>query len=155
MTDHDRSFPQPVTVAEWSRPHGYSDAMTATGRVLVTAGIIGWNPQNQTIESDNFASQTAQALRNIVAVLAAAGAEPRHLVRLTWYVTSRDEYLAAREGIGLAYREILGRHYPAMAVVVALWTLVENLRFAIGAHRVVPPHGFTPSHHLKLLPIAG
>jgi enamine deaminase RidA (YjgF/YER057c/UK114 family) len=136
MTDHDRAFPQPVTVAEWSRPHGYSDAMTATGRVLVTAGIIGWNPQNQIIESDNFASQTAQALRNIVAVLAAAGAEPRHLVRLTWYVTSRDEYLAAREGIGLAYREILGRHYPAMAVVVVSALLEPRAKVEIEATAV-------------------
>lgn len=136
MTDHDRTFPQPVTVAEWSRPHGYSDAMTATGRVLVTAGIIGWNPQNQIIESDNFASQTAQALRNIVAVLAAAGAEPRHLVRLTWYVTSRDEYLAAREGIGLAYREILGRHYPAMAVVVVSALLEPRAKVEIEATAV-------------------
>jgi enamine deaminase RidA (YjgF/YER057c/UK114 family) len=136
MTDHDRSLPQPVTVAEWSRPHGYSDAMTATGRVLVTAGIIGWNPQNQIIESDNFASQTAQALRNIVAVLAAAGAEPRHLVRLTWYVTSRDEYLAAREGIGLAYREILGRHYPAMAVVVVSALLEPRAKVEIEATAV-------------------
>jgi enamine deaminase RidA (YjgF/YER057c/UK114 family) len=136
MTDPDRTFPQPVTVAEWSRPHGYSDAMTATGRVLVTAGIIGWNPQNQMIESDNFASQTAQALRNIVAVLAAAGAEPRHLVRLTWYVTSRDEYLAAREGIGLAYREILGRHYPAMAVVVVSALLEPRAKVEIEATAV-------------------
>lgn len=129
-------LPEPVTVPEWSRPHGYSDAMTATGRVLVTAGMIGWNPQNQTIESDNFASQTAQALRNIVTVLKTAGAEPRHLVRLTWYVTSRDEYLSAREGIGLAYREILGKHYPAMAVVVVSGLLEPRAKVEIEATAV-------------------
>ncbi len=128
--------PLPVTVAGWSRPHGYSDGMIAKGRVLVTSGMIGWNPEDQTIETDNFASQTAQALRNVVNVLRAAGAEPRHLVRLTWYVTSRDEYLAAREGIGVAYREIIGRHYPAMAVVVVAALLEARAKVEIEATAV-------------------
>lgn len=128
--------PLPVTVAGWSRPHGYSDGMIAKGRVLVTSGMIGWNPEDQTIETDNFASQTAQALRNVVDVLRAAGAEPRHLVRLTWYVTSRDEYLAAREGIGVAYREIIGRHYPAMAVVVVAALLEARAKVEIEATAV-------------------
>ena len=139
MTDRDvsSSLPQPVTVAGWSRPHGYSDGMSAAGRVLVTAGIIGWNPENQTIESDNFTSQTAQALRNVVAVLRAGGAEPRHLVRMTWYVTSRDEYLAAREGVGLAYREIIGKHYPTMAVVVVAALLEPRAKVEIEATAII------------------
>ena len=135
MTDRDisPSLPQPVAVAGWSRPHGYSDGVIATGRMLFTAGIIGWNPENQTIESDNFTSQTAQALRNIVGVLRAGGAEARHIVRMTWYVTSRDEYLAAREGVGLAYREIIGKHYPAMAVVVVSALLEPRAKVEIEA----------------------
>lgn len=139
MTDRDvsSSLPQPVTVAGWSRPHGYSDGMIAAGRVLVTAGIIGWNPENQTIESDNFTSQTAQALRNVVAVLRAGGAEPHHLVRMTWYVTSRDEYLAAREGVGLAYREIIGKHYPTMAVVVVAALLEPRAKVEIEATAII------------------
>jgi enamine deaminase RidA (YjgF/YER057c/UK114 family) len=111
--------------------------MIAAGRVLVTAGIIGWNPENQTIESDNFTSQTAQALRNVVAVLRAGGAEPRHLVRMTWYVTSRDEYLAAREGVGLAYREIIGKHYPTMAVVVVAALLEPRAKVEIEATAII------------------
>jgi len=132
------ALPEPVVVPGWSRPHGYSDGVTARGRVLVTAGMIGWNPQTQAIESDNFASQTAQALRNIVAVLKAAGAEPQHLIRMTWYVTNRDEYLAAREGIGLAYREIIGKHYPAMAVVVVAGLLEPRAKVEIEAAAVLP-----------------
>lgn len=137
MSDaQDSHVPMPISVAGWSRPHGYSDGMVAKGKVLVTSGMIGWNPENQTIETDNFASQTAQALRNIVDVLHAAGAEPQHLVRLTWYVTSRDEYLAAREGIGVAYREIIGRHYPAMAVVVVAGLLEARAKVEIEATAV-------------------
>jgi enamine deaminase RidA (YjgF/YER057c/UK114 family) len=131
-------LPVPVVVPDWSRPHGYSDGVTARGRILVTAGMIGWNPQTQAIESDNFASQTAQALRNIVAVLQAASAEPRHLIRMTWYVTSRDEYLAAREGVGLAYREIIGKHYPTMAVVVVAGLLDPRAKVEIEATAMLP-----------------
>jgi enamine deaminase RidA (YjgF/YER057c/UK114 family) len=139
MTDRTRgSLPEPVVVPDWSRPHGYSDGMIASGRVLVTAGMIGWNPRTQGIESDNFASQTAQALRNVVAVLEAAGAEPRHIVRMTWYVTSRDEYLAARGGIGAAFREIIGKHYPAMAVVVVAGLLEPRAKVEIEAMAVLP-----------------
>ncbi len=86
--------------------------MSARGRVVVTAGQIGWDPRTMTIESDDFAAQCAQVFRNIVDVLGAAGASADHLVRLTWYVTSRDEYLASLREVGRAYREIVGRHYP-------------------------------------------
>lgn len=132
-------LPGPVAVPGWARPHGYSDGMSAAGRVVVTAGLIGWNPESQRLETDNLASQVAQALRNVVAVLAAAGARPEHLVRLTWYITNRDEYLGARQAIGIAYREIIGRHYPAMAVVVVSGLLEPRAKVEIEATAVVPP----------------
>lgn len=130
--------PMPIVVSGWARPHGYSDGMQGRGRVVVTAGVIGWNPATQQVESDNFASQVAQCLRNIVAILEAARAEPRHLVRLTWYVTNRDEYIAARQAIGLAYREVLGRHYPVMAVVVVAALLEPRAKVEIEAMALVP-----------------
>jgi enamine deaminase RidA (YjgF/YER057c/UK114 family) len=113
--------------------------MAATGRIIVTAGQIGWNPATGTFATDDFAAQTAQALRNVVAVLHAAGAEPEHLVRLTWYVTSRSEYAAARHAIGAAYREIVGRHYPAMSVIVVSALLEDRAKVEIEATAVVPP----------------
>lgn len=124
-------------VPDWPRPSGFSDVVVASGRLVVTAGMIGWDPSTQVIESDNFASQTAQALRNVVEALRAAGAEPRHLVKMTWYVTNRDEYIASREGIGRAYREIVGRHYPAMAVVVVAGLLEPRAKVEIEATAVI------------------
>ena len=99
--------------------------MSARGRVIVTAGQIGWDPLTGAFASDELADQTAQTLRNVVAVLHSAGATPGHLVRLTWYVTNRDEYLAARGAIGEHYRAIIGRHFPAMAVIFVS-SLVES-----------------------------
>jgi enamine deaminase RidA (YjgF/YER057c/UK114 family) len=111
--------------------------MAATGRLVVTAGQVGWDPATGAFASDDFAEQTAQALRNVVAVLAAAGAGPERLVRLTWYVTSREEYLAARREIGRAWREIVGRVYPAMAVVVVAGLVEERAKVEIEATAVV------------------
>jgi enamine deaminase RidA (YjgF/YER057c/UK114 family) len=112
--------------------------MSASGRVVVTAGQVGWDPTTCTFASDDFAAQTTQALRNVVAVLRAGGAEPRHLVRLTWYIRSRDEYATARRAIGVAYREIVGRHYPAMSVVVVAGLFEEQAKVEIEAMAVVP-----------------
>jgi enamine deaminase RidA (YjgF/YER057c/UK114 family) len=122
----------------WARPVGYANGVSATGRVIVTAGQVGWDPTTATFASDDFAAQTAQALRNVVAVLRAGGAGPEHLVRLTWYVTSRDEYAAARRAVGAAYREIVGRHYPAMSVVVVNALFEERAKVEIEATAVVP-----------------
>ncbi len=129
-----------IVIDQWPRPSGYSNVATAAaaGRLVVTAGMIGWDPLTEAIESDNFASQTAQALRNIVDALAAAGAVPTDLVRLTWYVTNRDEYLASREGVGVAYRQIIGKHYPAMAVVVVAGLIEPRAKVEIEATAVVP-----------------
>jgi len=112
--------------------------MISSGRYLTLAGQIGWNPTTGTVESDDFATQTAQALRNIVALLAEAGAEPLHLVRLTWFVTSRDEYTAARKAIGAAYRELIGAHFPPMSVVMVSGLLDVRAKVEIEATAVIP-----------------
>jgi enamine deaminase RidA (YjgF/YER057c/UK114 family) len=130
--------PEAIEPEGWATPSGYANGMSATGRVVVTAGQVGWDPTTGTFASDDFATQSAQALRNVIAVLRAGGAEPRHLVRLTWYVRSRDEYAAARRAIGVAYREIIGRYYPAMSVVVA-GLFEERAKVEIEATAVVPP----------------
>ena len=133
------NVPRPATIAPagWAPPTGYAHGMTASGRVVVTAGQIGWDPVTQAFASDDFATQAAQALRNVVAVLRAAGASPEQLVRLTWFVTSRDDYLAARRAVGTAYREIVGGHYPAMSVVVVSGLLEARAKVEIEATAVV------------------
>lgn len=131
-------LPRPIHPQGWSAPIGYAHGVSATGRVIVTAGQIGWDPATGKIASTDFAAQAAQALRNVVAVLRAASAGPEHLVRLTWYVTSRDEYLASRKALGAAYREAVGKHYPAMAVVVVAALLEDGAKVEIEATAVVP-----------------
>lgn len=102
----------------WAPPKGYANGIAATGKLVVTAGQIGWNPETCQFETDDFAEQVAQTLKNVVAVLREAGAEPRDVVRLTWYITDRAAYLEAQREIGRVYREVMGKHFPAMAVVV-------------------------------------
>ena len=111
--------------------------MTARGRVIFTAGLVGWNPSTGEFESDDLTDQVAQTLRNIVAALAAARAEPRHLVRMTWYVTDRDSYLKARPKIGERYRDIIGRFFPAMAVVFVSALVESEAKVEIEATAVV------------------
>ena len=125
-------------IPNWPKPSGYSDVASASGRIVFTAGLIGWNPATQEIETDNFVSQAAQALRNVVDALKAAGAAPEHLVRLTWYITNRDEYIAARSALGMAYRETIGRHYPAMAVVIVAGLVEPRAKVEIEATAIVP-----------------
>ena len=120
----------------WARPRGYSNGVAATGRQVFVAGQIGWDAE-QRFASDDFAAQVRQALANVVAVLACAGAMPEHLVRMTWYVTSRDEYNAALTEIGAAYRELIGRNFPAMSVVVVAGLLEPRAKVEIEATAVV------------------
>jgi len=127
-----------ISPTGWKTPSGYAHGVSATGRVVVTAGQIGWNPLSGAFETDDFTAQTAQALRNVVSVLQAASARPEHLVRLTWFVTDRREYMRARKEIGKAYKEIVGRHYPAMSVVVVSGLLEERAKVEIEATAVVP-----------------
>ena len=121
----------------WPRPRGYANGMVREGRVLAIAGQIGWNPVSNEFASDDFAAQTRQALANIRTVLRAAGGQPEHVVRLTWYITSRAEYLAALAPIGAAWRELFGRHYPAMSVVVVSGLVEERARVEIEATAVL------------------
>ena len=132
------SNPRPVSVQGWPRPQGYTDGMSGRGRVVVTAGMVGWDPTTGEFASDELAAQTEQALRNVVNVLASAGASPRHLVRLTWYLTDRDEYVAGRDAIGEAYRATIGRHYPAMAVLFVTSLLEPRAKVEIEAMAIVP-----------------
>ncbi len=122
----------------WAKPSGYANGIAATGRLVFVAGQIGWNPITGEFETDDFAAQTAQALRNVAAVLAAAGAGPEHVVRMTWYVTDKAAYLASRREIGRAWREVMGRHYPAMAVVVVSALIEDRAKVEIEATAVVP-----------------
>jgi enamine deaminase RidA (YjgF/YER057c/UK114 family) len=107
----------------WPRPRGYANGVEAEGRLVFVGGMIGWDSAGE-FAGDDLPAQVRQALRNVVAVLAEAGGRPENVVRLTWYVTARDEYLAQQAEIGAAYREVMGRHFPAMAVV-AVSALVE------------------------------
>jgi enamine deaminase RidA (YjgF/YER057c/UK114 family) len=122
--------------AGWASPRGYANGIAATGRQVFVAGQIGWDAE-QRIVSDDFAAQVRQALANIVSVLASAGAAPEHIVRLTWYITSRDEYNASLAAIGASYREIIGRHFPAMSVVIVSGLVEPRAKVEIEATAVI------------------
>jgi enamine deaminase RidA (YjgF/YER057c/UK114 family) len=111
--------------------------MIATGRIVIVAGQIGWNPISCAFETDDLVGQIDQALRNIVAVLAEAGAAPANVVRLTWFLTNRSEYLDARREIGRVYRERMGTHYPPMSVVFVTGLAEERAKVEIEATAVV------------------
>ena len=121
----------------WPRPKGYSNAMAARGRIVMTAGVVGWNEQQEFLEK-TLAGQFAQTLRNIVAILECDGAYPKNIARLTCYVTSIDEYLDSAKEIGAAWREIMGRHYPAMALVEVVRLVERDAKVEIEATAVVP-----------------
>ncbi|ABL73153.1 MULTISPECIES: RidA family protein [Paracoccus] len=121
----------------WKATPGYSNGIAATGRMVFTGGMIGWNDQ-QEFETDDFVEQVRVTLKSIVAVLAEAGARPEHLVRLTWYVTDKREYLGALKGIGQAYKDIIGRHYPAMALVQVVALVEDRAKVEIEATAVIP-----------------
>jgi enamine deaminase RidA (YjgF/YER057c/UK114 family) len=123
--------------ATWAPPRGYSDGIVSSGRFVVLAGQVGWSPALAKFETDQFTAQVKQALQNVVALLAEAEAEPRHLVRLTWYVTDRAAYGAERKEIGRAYREVIGAHYPAMSVVFVSGLVEERAKVEIEATAVV------------------
>ena len=123
----------------WAAPKGFSDAIVAEGKVVALSGQVGWNPANLEFETDDFVEQTRQALHNVVTLLLESGARPQDLIRLTWYVVDRDEYNASRRAIGLIYREIIGRHYPAMSVVVVAGLLETRARVEIEATAVIGP----------------
>ena len=122
---------------DWAEPKGYANGVMARGALIFVGGQIGWNAAQQ-FESDDFIAQTRQALLNIVAVLKAAGAEPEHMVRMTWYVTDRVEYLARLKELGTAYREVMGRNFPAMTCVEVAGLVEERARIEIEVTAVLP-----------------
>jgi enamine deaminase RidA (YjgF/YER057c/UK114 family) len=121
----------------WPRPRGYSNGIAASGRQVFVSGMIGWNAQGR-FDSDDFALQARQALSNVVEVLREAGADPSHIVRMNWYVLDKREYLAAAEALGAAYREIIGKHYPAMTAVEVRGLIEDRARLEIEVTAVVP-----------------
>jgi len=121
----------------WAKAKGFANGIAAEGLQVFVAGQVGWNAQ-QVFESDDFVAQVEQALRNIVEVLAEAGAGPEHLVRLTWYVTDKRDYLSRLGEVGQAYRRVIGRHYPAMALVQVVGLVEDRAKVEIEATAIVP-----------------
>jgi enamine deaminase RidA (YjgF/YER057c/UK114 family) len=132
MSDFDILQPK-----DWLAPKGYANGIAAEGKQVFIAGQIGWKA-DATFVSDDFVAQVEQALSNIVAVLAEAGGTPQHIVRMTWYLTGKQEYLARQKEIGEAYRRVLGRHFPAMTAVVVAGLIEDGAKVEIEATAVIP-----------------
>ena len=128
---------QVLLPAGWPRPKGYSNGVTVSGRQVFIAGMIGWDGQG-VFHSDDFAAQTRQALQNIVDVLREAGAKPEHIVRMTWYVTDKREYLAAGREVGQAFREIIGAYNAAMTAVEVKALIEDRAKVEIEVTAVLP-----------------
>jgi 2-aminobenzoate-CoA ligase len=124
--------------SDWPRPLGYANAVCAAGRVVFIAGQVGWDPVTQEFRSDQFPDQVHQALENVVTVLAAAGARPDQLTRLVWYIVDRDAYMNHQKAIGASYRQIIGRHFPAMSVVIVRGLIEPKAQVEIEATAVIP-----------------
>ncbi|MDE2447831.1 MAG: RidA family protein [Gammaproteobacteria bacterium] len=122
----------------WPRPSGYSNGVLAQGRQVFIAGQVGWNPRTGKFESADLVEQVAQALRNVLAVLAQADGRPEHVARMTWYLTSRAEYLAHLKEIGTAYRTVMGKHFPAMTAVEVTALVEAQAKVEIEATAVIP-----------------
>jgi enamine deaminase RidA (YjgF/YER057c/UK114 family) len=121
----------------WPRPKGYANGVATRGSLVFLSGIVGWNARGEFASTD-FTSQVRQALLNIVEILKEAKAKPEHIARITWYVLDKDEYMAAASEMGAVYREIIGRHYPAMTVVEVSGLVEPNARVEIEVTAVVP-----------------
>ena len=121
----------------WAEPKGYANGIAARGTFVAIGGQIGWNAA-QEFETDDFVAQARQALANVVAVLAVAGGRPEHIVRMTWYVVDRDEYVASLRELGRAYREVIGRHYPAMTAVEVSALIEPRAKVEIEATAILP-----------------
>ncbi|MCC6205157.1 MAG: RidA family protein [Hyphomicrobiales bacterium] len=124
--------------AGWQPTKGYANGIATTGgKMVFLGGQIGWNAA-QVFETDDFVGQTRQTLKNIVAILAEAGGRPEHIVRLTWFVTSKREYLANLKGLGAAYREVMGRNFPTMSVMQVVALIEDAAKIEIEATAVIP-----------------
>ncbi|PCF94230.1 RidA family protein [Vreelandella nigrificans] len=133
----DANFHQLLHPSHWKAAVGYANGVLASGQTVFVGGQIGWNA-DQVFESDDFVVQVNQALQNIVAILKEANAGPEHLVRLTWYVTDKREYLARLKEVGAAYREVLGKHFPAMTMVQVAGLVEDQAKVEIEATAVIP-----------------
>ncbi len=121
----------------WADAKGYANGISAVGRSLYVGGQIGWNAQQQ-FESDDFIQQMEQALRNILTIVETAGGQADNIVRLTWYIIDKKEYLSRQKEVGAAYRRVLGRHFPAMAMVVVAGLIEDRALLEIEAIAVLP-----------------
>lgn len=124
--------------AEWLPPKGYANGIAANGTLLFVGGQIGWNGQQQ-FETDDFIAQTRQALINVVAVLRAGNARPQHMVRMTWYIVDRDEYVMRLKELGAVYREVMGRNFPTMSCVEVSRLVETRAKVEIEVTAVLPP----------------
>ena len=132
MTTHTILLP-----AGWAQPKGYANGVAAEGKLVFVGGQIGWDRQNR-FATDDLVGQVRQTLQNVVDVLAEAGAKPAHVVSMTWYLTDKRDYLGNLESIGRVYREVMGRHFPAMAVVQVAALVEDRAKVEIQAMAVVP-----------------
>jgi enamine deaminase RidA (YjgF/YER057c/UK114 family) len=128
---------QKIQPPDWAEPKGYANGMLARGTLLFVGGQIGWNAQQQ-FESDDFVAQTRQTLQNIAAVLKAGGAGPEHMVRMTWYVVDRAEYVARLKELGGVYREVMGKNFPAMTCIQVAALVEERAQIEIEVTAVLP-----------------
>lgn len=121
----------------WKSARGYANGIAARGTLVFIGGQIGWNAAQQ-FESDDFVAQAKTALENVVAILAEARGRPEHIVRMTWYVVDKREYLAAQAALGVAYRDVMGRHFPAMTAIEVKGLIDERAKVEIEATAVLP-----------------
>jgi enamine deaminase RidA (YjgF/YER057c/UK114 family) len=135
-TPVDEEFPTFLQPKHWPAPKGYANGMMGEGRLLVTGGIVGWDEAG--VFPADFVGQARKVLENICAVLAEGGAKPQHIVRLTWYVVDIDEYMENLRALGRAYRDVLGTHFPAMALVQVVRLVEKEARLEVEATAIVP-----------------
>jgi enamine deaminase RidA (YjgF/YER057c/UK114 family) len=128
---------QALLPERWPRPKGYANGVSASGRTLSVAGMIGWDAQG-VFHTDDFGAQVRQALENVIAVLRAGGAEPEHIVRMTWYVTDKHEYIAAYPAIGKAFKELIGHYAIAMTAVEVRSLIEDRAKVEIEVTAIVP-----------------
>jgi enamine deaminase RidA (YjgF/YER057c/UK114 family) len=132
------SLPGILQPEGWPRPSGFSNGVLTEGRQVFIAGQVGWDPRSGRFESERLADQAAQALKNVLAVLAQANGRPEHIARMTWYLTSRTEYLAQLAEIGAAYRTLMGKHFPAMTAIEVTALIEAQAKVEIEATAVLP-----------------
>ncbi len=121
----------------WPQPKGYSNGVLAEGKTLYVGGQIGWD-ENEQFQSDDFSDQVRKTLENTVAILRAGGAKPEHITRMTWYITNKQEYLGALKAVGQAYRDVIGRHFPVMAMLQVVALMEDRAKVEIETTAVIP-----------------